>query len=127
LQRKIGAIVAGLLAFVTVAVVFWFAVHTGWPAYAAVEKQRAFTLDMQIARLAVGMLATVAAGAAASCLDHGVKQTVLLTGIVLLLISVVDHIYIWDEYPIWYHLVYLAYLLPLTLLGGHLARTKATS
>jgi hypothetical protein len=125
--RKIGAILAGLLVFAVVALAFWFAAHTGWPAYAEVEKQRAFTLDMQITRLAVGMLATLAAGAAASCLDHGVKQTVLLTGMVLLLISVVDHIYIWDQYPVWYHLVYLAYLVPLTLLGGHLARTMSTS
>jgi hypothetical protein len=41
------------------------------------------------------------------------------------MISLVDHYYVWDQYPIWYHLVYLGYLLPLTLLGGQLAIKKA--
>jgi hypothetical protein len=125
MNRKIGAIVAGLSAFAIVALTCWFAAHTGWPAYAAVEKQHAFTLDMQITRLAVGMLATLATGAVASRLDRGAKQTVLLTGIVLLLISLVDHYYVWNLYPVWYHLVYLGYLVPLTLLGGRLMNGKS--
>lgn len=123
--RTFGAIVAGLLAFVVVAVTCWFAAHTGWPAYAVVEKPLAFTLDMQITRLAVGMIATLATGAVASWLDRGVMRTVLITGIALLVISLVDHYYVWDQYPVWYHLVYLGYLLPLTLLGAQLAIKKA--
>ncbi len=95
-----------------------------WPAYALAFPTRAYTLDMLLARQAAGMLCTLAAGAAAAWVGRGAKQMVLLTGLVMLGIAVVWHIRIWDQYPVWYHLLLFAYLVPLTLLGGRLVRQR---
>jgi hypothetical protein len=56
---------------------------------------------------------------------RGAKQAVLMFGILLLLISTAEHIRIWEQYPVWYHLFYLAYLMPLTVLGGRLIKPSA--
>ena len=122
--RTIMAIMAGFAAFAAVAGIAALTARAGWPAYTAVEKQRAYTLGMYLMRLAVGMVATLATGATTAWVDRGAKRTVLIAGVLLLLISAVHHIRIWEQYPAWYHLFYLAYLIPLTVLGGNLFGTK---
>ena len=122
--RTIMAILAGLAAFAAVAGIATLVARAGWPAYAAVEKQRAYTLGMYLARLGAGMVATLAAGATTAWVDLGVKRTVFMAAAVLLLVSALHHIRIWDQYPVWYHLFYLAYLIPLTLQGGKLLEPK---
>ena len=116
------AIVAGLLVWVGIAALSSFAARHGWPAYAAAQPTRAYDTPMRIARLAVGAIATVAGGAVAARIAQDAGRAALLTGGMLLLVSVPWHISIWPHYPVWYHLVYLAYLVPLALLGGRLAR-----
>jgi hypothetical protein len=118
--RKIGAILAGLAAFAVLEFIAGQVARSIWPAYTLAFPTRAYTLDMLLARQAAGMLCAVAAGAAAAWVDRGTKQTVLMTGIFMLLIAVVWHILIWDQYPVWYHLLLFAYLVPLALLGGRL-------
>ena len=41
-----------------------------------------------------------------------------------LLYSIVDHYIVWDQFPVWYHLLYLAYIAPLALLGAKLVKHK---
>jgi hypothetical protein len=123
--RKIGAILAGLAAFAALELIAGQIAKAIWPAYAMAFPTRAYTLDMLLARQSVGMLCALTAGASAAWIDRGAKQTVLMTGILMLLIALVWHIRIWDQYPVWYHLLLFAYLIPLTLLGGQLAFKEA--
>jgi hypothetical protein len=93
-----------------------------WPAYAAVEEQRIFTLDMLLSRLAVGALATLVLGVVVSWVARGDKRMIRVILALWLTYSVVDHYTVWDQFPVWYHLAYLGYIVPLVLLGERLTR-----
>ena len=101
----------------------WATLH-GWPAYAAAAPTRSYDSTMLLVRQSVGVIATLAAGALASRIAEAGSRAAPIVGGLLLLVSVPWHIHIWSQYPIWYHLVYLGYLLPLALLGERLARAK---
>ena len=115
--RNILAVVLGLVAF-TLAASLCGALLRLWPDYVSAAPAVAFTLAMQIARLAVGALSTLAAGAVTGAIAKRNRTVVLATGIVLLAIFVPIHVTVWDKFPIWYHLVWLVSIVPLTLLGG---------
>ncbi len=119
--RRIGSVFAGLLIFFLLAFLAGLAAQSLWADYAAAVPDRAYTLPMQRARLVTGAVATVVAGWVASRIARG-HQSALWLGLVLLAISVPWHIQIWSEYPIWYHLVWFACLIPCALLGGKAAR-----
>lgn len=114
------ALVAGVVAWKAVAELATLAGRLVWPAYAAVETQRVFTLDMFLTRLAVGALATLVFGAVVAWVARGERRIIYLIVAVWLLYSVVDHYTVWDQFPVWYHLLYLAYIVPLALFGGKL-------
>lgn len=122
--RAIGALVAGVLAWKAVANLATLLGQLMWPAYAAVETQRTFTLDMLLSRLAVGALATVVFGIVVAWVTRGDKKSVALITIMWLAYSVVDHIIVWDDFPVWYHLLYLAYIAPLVLHGAKMVKRR---
>jgi len=45
-------------------------------------------------------------------------------GALLLLGFIPVHINLWDKFPVWYHLTFLASLVPLTYAGGKIAATR---
>jgi hypothetical protein len=55
--RAIAALVGGVLAWKAVAELATLLGKLVWPAYAAVETQRVFTLDMYLTRLSHGLRA----------------------------------------------------------------------
>ncbi len=120
--RRIGAIVAGFVAWWGVVGIATLLARATWPAYALAEPSRAYTFEMLLTRLATGMLATLAAGAVVAWLTRSERKAVYWLGAVLLLLSVGDHYRVWVQYPVWYHLFYLSYLVPLALLGGRLVK-----
>lgn len=123
--KSLVAIVAGLASWeAIIGLCSWAAKH-GWPAYAAAAPDRAYDLTMLVARLTVAAIATLAAGALATRIAGAASRAALGVGGLLLLVSLGWHIHIWPQYPVWYHLVYLGYLLPLSLFGGRLACGKA--
>ena len=122
--RAIGTLVAGVLAWKVVVELISLLGRLVWPAYAAVETQRVFSLDMLASRLAVGALATLVFGVVVALVARGEKQTIGLIVGVWLLYSMVDHYLVWDQFPVWYHIFYLAYIAPLALLGAKLIKPK---
>ena len=120
--RKVSSVIAGLLMFFLLSFLASLAAKSLWPAYAAAVPDRAYTLPMQLARLATGAIATVVAGWLASTIARDRQFSALWVGLVLLAISVPWHISIWSEYPVWYHLVWFACLIPCAFLGGRIAR-----
>lgn len=111
------AVVAGLVAWIAVALGVGLLLRL-WPAYVSVAAAMAFTLPMLIARLSIGAAATVAAGVVAALIARRSNAAPLITGLLLLVIFVPDHIHLWTKFPVWYHLTFLASLVPLTYLGG---------
>jgi hypothetical protein len=78
-----------------------------------------FTLAMKITRLAIGAVATIAAGWTAAAIARSVTPAVI-AGAVLLVGFVPQHVMIWSKFPIWYHLTFLLTLIPLAWLGARI-------
>lgn len=119
--RPTIAIVTGFLGWWVVASLLSVGLRIAWPDYALVEKAMTFTLSMQVARLAMGALSSLAAGALAGYLARGKARPPLILGIILTLFFLPIHYQLFDKFPLWYHAIFLLSLLPLTVLGARLA------
>ena len=116
--RSIVGVVAGLTAWIAVVAVAGLIMRSSWPAYARVAEAMTFSLPMMLARLAIGALATLAAGWVASAIAPQPLLVRLMPGVILLLAFIPQHIALWHTFPIWYHLTFLLSLVPLAYLGG---------
>jgi len=120
MTRKILAVAAGLAIWFIVTAIAGFILRAAWPAYVQVADAMTFTLAMQITRLGIGALATIAAGLVTA---HITRSPVvgLIPGILLLALFIPQHVMLWDKFPLWYHLTFLVSLVPLTYLGNRMA------
>lgn len=126
--RVIAAIALGGATWLAVLRGSMFLLQQAWPEYAAAHPERAYTLAMLWVRLAI-FAATTALTAAVATRVARVAWMPWVAGALLFLASVPDHLYpgfVWDEFPVWYHLSYLAYLFPVAWLAGQLAKTDTT-
>ena len=122
---RILGVVAGLAMWVILASVAGILMREAWPAYASVAGAMTFTLSMQIARLSIGAVATLAMGLVTAAIARS-SMTVLVAGILLLLAFIPQHVMLWDKFPVWYHLTFLLSLVPLTYLGAMVAGVART-
>jgi len=120
--KTIGAAIAALVTWFFVATVLNLALRASWPHYHEAETAFNFTLAMKLARLVLGAISSLGAGFVAAWIDKDRMKAATLTGIVLLGLFIPGHYLLWSKFPIWYHLTFLASLLPLTLLGAGLYR-----
>ncbi|HEX7120817.1 MAG TPA: hypothetical protein VF178_00515 [Gemmatimonadaceae bacterium] len=118
--RKIGGVVAGLVAWLITVTALGEIMRASWPAYASAAPTMAFTLPMLISRLAIGAVATVAAGLVSASVGSRSPFWISLPGILLLAAFIPVHIGLWANFPVWYHLTFLLSLVPLTYLGGRI-------
>lgn len=120
--RALAGLLAGALVWKAIVAIFTLAGNLIWPAYAAVEIQRVFTLEMLASRLLVGALANLAFGAVAAWIAGGKQKAFRLALLAWMIFSIVDHYFVWDQFPAWYHLLYLASIVPIAILGERLVR-----
>ncbi len=124
MTRSILSVIASLLVWIAVASLAHRALGAAWPAYAAAAPAMAFTLPMLVARLLMGVASTLAAGA--TVLAAGRRRLLpWVTGCLLLIMFIPTHVQMWQRFPVWYHVVFLGYLLPLALIGGRLVQTRS--
>jgi hypothetical protein len=119
--KTLVAIVAGLIAWFAIALGLGYVMRMSWAAYAAVADAMTFTLPMMLARLTLGVLATLVGGWLVSRIAMHRTAAPLIFGAALLAIFIPEHIQLWSNFPIWYHLFFLSSLIPLALLGGRIA------
>jgi len=122
MKRSILALVAGLALWALVATVLNRGLRAGLPGYALAEPTMIFTLGMKVARLILGALASLAAGAATGWIASSKPGVPWLLGAIILALFIPVHIQLWSKFPVWYHLTFLGTLLPLVALGAALAR-----
>ena len=122
--RNIGAIVGGLVAWIVIATILDRGMRLAWPEYAAALPSMVFTLPMMFARLTEGAITTVAAGAINRLVACVPLWPALVQGAIILLLFLPVHYRLWHNFPVWYHLTFLGYLIPLTLLGSWFARKR---
>jgi len=117
--KSILGVVAGLVAWVAIATLAGLILRVAWSDYASVASTPPlFTLPMLIARLAIGAVATLAAGLIATRIAHASRTVRWIPGVVLLALFVPQHVRIWSDFPVWYYLTFLVSLVPLSWLGG---------
>ncbi|HEX3431895.1 MAG TPA: hypothetical protein VHT03_13525 [Rhizomicrobium sp.] len=126
--RNIGAIVAGLVAWIVIVSVMDRLMRLAWPDYAAVVPTMAFTLPMMFARLSEAAITTFAAGAINRLIARTPLWPATVQGVIILLVFLPEHYKLWHNFPVWYHLTFLGFLVPLTVLGAALVpRRSATA
>jgi hypothetical protein len=119
------AIATGFILWFAVATVGNLAIRWLLPGYAEVEKAMTFSLAMLAARLAVGGVASLAAGALCVVAGGGARAAVYLLAVLLLVLFVPVHVGLWARFPMWYHVIFLGTLVPLVVLGARLRGPRA--
>jgi len=118
--RTIGAITAGLVAWAVVVTILNFGLRLWLPGYVQVEHAMLFTLPMKIARLLMAAATSLVAGAVIRAVAPASRWAPWITGVVILALFLPSHVYLWNRFPIWYHLSFLVPLVPLVVLGAQL-------
>jgi len=117
--KGIGALIVALIVWFAVATIIHRLMWVAWPAYKVATPLLTFTLPMKIARLILGAASTVIAAIAARRLSAA-PWLPLALGCALVLLFLPGHYRIWSRFPVWYHLTFLGYLIPLAILGSRL-------
>jgi hypothetical protein len=121
MARDILGVIAGLAVWIAIAVVAGLIMRSAWPEYASVADAMTFTLPMMFARLTIGALATLGAGWVTTVIARRSMLARVITGLLLLVSFVPQHIMLWNKFPVWYHLTFLVSLVPLAYLGGQIS------
>src|SRR6476646_5178953 len=124
MKQSIFAVVAGLVIWMLVATLLNFGLRAGLEGYAQAEPALTFTLGMKVARLILGALASLAAGAVAGLIAPSKTGPRWVLGAIILALFIPVHIQLWAKFPVWYHLVFLGTLLPLVAMGAALTSTR---
>ncbi|WP_263411088.1 hypothetical protein [Terriglobus tenax] len=123
--RTTLSLIVGCAGAVAVAAVAVLTARALWPEYAAAEPQKHYTLGMLFVRLAVGALGAAMAACVTTAVAGDNGRAAWWLGGLFFALSVPDHIYpgyAWNDYPVWYHVTYLSYLVPITGLTAQLFR-----
>src|SRR5437762_8013915 len=96
--RNIGAILAGLVAWVVIATVIDRAMRLAWPEYAAALPLMVFTLPMMFARLAEGAVTTLASGFINRLIARAPLWPATVQGAIVLLLFLPAHSKLWHSF-----------------------------
>ncbi len=120
--RLVAGLVLGWVTAWAIMAVGFSLLRSMWPDYALAEPEKAFTLGMLFVRLSI--FAVLMAGAAGvATLVAGDVRAAWLAGGGILLLSLPPHLYyLWDDYPAWYHFVYLLSIVPIAAYSGRAVR-----
>jgi hypothetical protein len=116
--RAIIGVAGGLVAWIVAATIGNLVLRAAWPGYSQVEPSMNFTLGMMIARLLVAAVASLFAGLSAAWITRRRGRAVTGLAVLLPILFIPVHYSLWQSFPVWYHLVFFASLLVLTLLGA---------
>jgi hypothetical protein len=116
--RNIAGVAGGLVVWMLVATLGNLALRFGLPGYADVEKEMTFTLAMLVGRLFLGVVSSLCAGATVAWITKRDARVVVIFAGVLFALFVPVHYNLWDKFPLWYHIVFLASLVVMPPLGA---------
>ena len=131
--RIVLGVIAGFFAWVIV----WFGsekiLSAIWPAFgfhqvafqAAIEHGGKFTADttMLLVHIVLGSIVSVMSGFLAALIAGENKRAPLVLGFLLVAFGLLKAVLSWPYVPIWYHVIFTALLIPMTIVGGKLKST----
>ncbi len=127
MKRSLLAVFAALVTWVLLVSLLNLLLRQGIAGYATAEPALAFTLGMQLARLAIGAITSLVAGAVAAWIAPLDPRPPWVAGVILLLVLLPTHVKLWHNFPLWYHLTFLLTLVPLVVLGARALRAQLGS
>jgi len=95
---------------------------------AAIENGGQFTAETSflLTHIVCGSIVSVMSGFLAALIAGENKRSPLILGFLLLAFGLLKVVLSWQYVPIWYHIIFTALLLPMTIVGGKL-KTAAKS
>lgn len=103
----------------------WYGVHQ-LATELALANQESFRADNMIMaiRLVISIVATLMSGFLAAFIAGENRRAPFALGILLLIVGIGFQVgLLWKVMPIWFHLIFLALLVPVSLIGGRLKQT----
>lgn len=88
----------------------------------AMTNKEAFVPDTTILIMHIirSIVVSIMSGFLAAIIAGENRRSTLILGVLLLLFGIFVEVMAWNYLPLWYHLVFLALLIPMTVLGGRL-------
>jgi hypothetical protein len=72
----------------------------------------------------LSVIASFVSGYVAALVAAENRRVTIALGVLLLLVGIMVEVAYWNYIPIWYHLIFLILLIPMTIAGGKLRRIK---
>jgi hypothetical protein len=131
--RKIVGVIAGFIAWS----IMWLgsekALSAIWPEWhgahqvafeAAVANGGAFTADTTILlmNLVRGSIVSVISGYLAALITGENRRSPLILGVLLVAFGLFVVVSSWSYVPVWYHIIFTALLIPMTMVGAKLKK-----
>jgi len=103
----------------------WYAKHSA-AAQLALANGTTLTSDplILIVNLGRSFLTSIIAGYMAALVAGEYKRSTMILGVILIVVGVVVEYLMWNVAPVWYHVLFVLFLLPMTILGGRLRRSN---
>jgi hypothetical protein len=131
--RIVLGVIAGFIAWLIAWVGSEKILSAIWPAFgvhqaefqAAIENGGEFTANttMLLIHIVLGSIVSVMSGFLAALIAGENKRAPLVLGFLLLALGLLKAVMSWPYVPIWYHVIFTAILLPMTIVGGKLKTT----
>ncbi|MGD9590320.1 MAG: hypothetical protein AB7Q37_11715 [Pyrinomonadaceae bacterium] len=99
----------------------WYGAHQ-FGFEKALDNNEPFTADTTILALHIirSIIFSLMAGFLAAFIANENRKAPLALGILLLLFGLMVQVMVWNYLPVWYHVVFLGLLVPMTVVGGKL-------
>lgn len=79
---------------------------------------------ISVVNLGRSFLTSILAGYMAALVAGEYKKSTMILGIILVAVGIVVEYLMWNVAPVWYHVLFVLFLLPMTTLGGRLRRSN---
>lgn len=130
--RIVLGVIAGFIAwsiiwvgsdYVLITMFDWYARHEA-AFSAAVTNKEAFepSTTILIINLVRSIVASFLIGFLTAFIAGENRRSTLVLGILLLAVGIVVELIAWAYIPVWYHLIFLFLLIPMTMAGGKLKK-----
>lgn len=134
--RIVVGVIAGFFAWAIVWVGSEKVLSAIWPEgfgahqrafQAAIENGGQFTADttMLLVHIVLGSIVSVMSGFLAALIAGENKRAPLILGFLLVAFGLLKAVLSWAYVPIWYHVIFTAILIPMTMMGGKLKTTAS--
>lgn len=69
-------------------------------------------------------LTSIGAGYICALVAGEFRRSTLILGVILLAVGIAVEYMVWNLAPAWYHILFIVFLIPMTVLGGRLRRSS---